>query len=163
MHARELFVALRAAIALAGALCCACEGSTSKPGKPDAGELQPASPVRPHPPWFDAAKIPHRAVIMQIGPDESGYWSAMQLGLEPGVSNHECIERAKAALSESLSELPETIDGGTHLLLLEGGIDDYRYTIMCTDARGGPTMHLSYTDDLAPPLDPNRWSKHGGQ
>lgn len=73
-----------------------------------------------------------------------GYASAMILELEPGVSNEQCIERAKKALGESLSELPEaTIDGDR--LMLQGKADDYHYTIVCGEAKGKPTMYLSYT------------------
>jgi hypothetical protein len=130
---------------LAGAVCCACEGSTPKPSKHDAPALREAEP--PPPAWFDAAKIPHEAVIMQMAPEPTVYSSAMILELEAGVSNQQCIERARAALGESLSELPEVIADGSKLLIMEGATDDYNYTVMCTEVKGKPTtMHLSYSD-----------------
>lgn len=159
--------------AIAFALCSigACESakppaSKSEKAEPAAREVEPSKPVdraapepvaepeiidtieRPPPPtWFDTAKIQHQAVIKQMaseGTIAGGYASAMILELEPGVSNEQCIERAKSALGESLSDLPEaTVDGDR--LMLQGEADDYHYTIVCGEAKGKPTMYLSYT------------------
>jgi hypothetical protein len=132
------------------------EPSKGEPSKPvDRAAPEPVSEAevtentdRPPPPaWFDTAKIQHQALIKQMaseGTIAGGYASAMILELEPGVSNEQCIERAKKALGESLSELPEaTIDGDR--LMLQGKADDYHYTIVCGEAKGKPTMYLSYT------------------
>jgi hypothetical protein len=133
----------------------------SAPSKPDAAKPEDRRPPelvsedgvsedteRPPPPaWFDAAKIEHQAVIKQMaseGTIAGGYASALILELEPGVSNEQCIERAKAALGQTLSELPEvTVDG--ERLMLQGKTDDYHYTVVCGEAKGKPTMYLSYT------------------
>lgn len=160
------------AIVLASALLVlACEGgkppaseSDPKPtanqpdaSKPDASAKQPEASLeakapadgeRPPPPaWFDAAKIEHQALTKQMqseGTLAGGYASAMLLELEAGVSNEQCIERAKAALAESLSDLPEAKVEGDRMLL-QGKTDDYHYTVVCGEAKGKPTMYLSYT------------------
>jgi hypothetical protein len=164
-----------AAITLASALCCACQGPTPSAGKSDAekkstaskpepskpddrpppklvGEPEGSTPAEserpPTPPWFDATKIQHEAVIKQMaseGTIAGGYASALVLELEAGVSNEQCIERAKAALGETLSDLPEATAGDGERLMLQGKTDDYHYTVVCGEAKGKPTMYLSYT------------------
>lgn len=153
----------------------ACEAATPPPSKADAGEpvAREAAPTRaasepskeqspplvseadgvtnaerpPPPAWFDAAKIQHQAVIQQMaseGTIAGGYASALILELEPGVSNEQCIERARTVLGESLPDLPEATPDGERLML-QGKSDDYHYTVVCGDAKGKPTMYLSYT------------------
>jgi hypothetical protein len=87
-------------------------------------------------------------VIKQMaseGTIAGGYASALVLELEAGVSNEQCIERAKAVLGESLSELPEATAGDGERLMLQGKTDEYHYTVVCGEAKGKPTMYLSYT------------------
>jgi hypothetical protein len=155
-------------VTLAGALCCAiaCEGSkppaedspaTAKPNQVApaepapptvVGELEGEPPPLVDPPWFDSAKIPHAAVIQQMasqGAIAGGQARAMILELEQGVSNEQCIDRAKAAIGESVSELPEAEVGDDGRLTLQGKTDDYHFTVVCGEAKGKPTMYLSYT------------------
>jgi hypothetical protein len=152
------------AIILASVLsCCACEGPKSpasepakQPAKQPAEQAPPKlvseaegpAPASQVPAWFDLEKIEHHAVIQQMsstGSVAGGQVSAMVLELEPGVSSEQCIERAKAALRESLSELPDAT-GDASRLMLQGKTDSYHYTIVCGEAKGKPTMYLSYTE-----------------
>lgn len=160
-------------VMLAGALCCAiaCEGTKpaakdepaeGEPGKTGSTKIEPAEPPPPNqvseapgqapeavdPPWFDSAKISHAAVIQQMtsqGPIAGGQARAMILELEPGVSNEQCIDRAKAAIGESVPELPEAVAGDDGRLTLQGKTDEYHFTVVCGEAKGKPTMYLSYT------------------
>lgn len=130
------------------------EPSKPEPSKPDdqppSVELvsEPAPADRPPPPaWFDATKIEHQTLINQMaseGTMAGGYASALILELEPGISNEQCIERAKAVLVQSIPELPEPTPDGERLML-QGKTDDYHYTVVCGEAKGKPTMYLSYT------------------
>ena len=125
--------------------------SASKPDdQPPSVELvsEPAPAERPPPPaWFDATKIEHQSLVKQMaseGTMAGGYASALILELEPGISNEQCIERAKAVLGQSIPELPEPTPDGERLML-QGKTDDYHYTVVCGEAKGKPTMYLSYT------------------
>ncbi|MFO7567527.1 MAG: hypothetical protein R6X02_33090 [Enhygromyxa sp.] len=155
-------------VMLVGALCCAsaCESQTTpkqEPPKPAPSEAKPtrAEPPQPaaetqarspeadeHPPWFDAAKIPHAAVLQQMasqGAIAGGQAWAMLLELEPGVSNAQCIDHAKAAIGEGVAELPEAVASDDGRLTLQGEAEGYHFTIVCGEAKGKPTMYLSYT------------------
>lgn len=119
------------------------EGSPSASAEPPAS-AEPA----PAPAWYDATKIQHSAVLNQIasqGAIAGGKARAMVLELEPGVSNQQCIDRAKAAIGESVAEVPEATAGDDGRLTLQGKTDDYHYTVVCGEAKGKPTMYLSYT------------------
>lgn len=155
------------AIILAGALACtvACDGG--KPSadqsaqksdpKPAAAPDQQSAPVaevaapsdeRPPPPaWYDASKIEHAAVIsnsVSKGKIAGGYASAMVLELLPGTTTEQCIEKAQAALGESLDDLPEPVTGADGRQTIQGQKDGYHYTVVCGEAKGKPTVYLSY-------------------
>ncbi|HLT39063.1 MAG TPA: hypothetical protein VK034_22420 [Enhygromyxa sp.] len=102
----------------------------------------------PTPAWFDATKIQHSAVINQMasqGAVAGGQAWALILELEAGVSNEQCIDRAKTVIAETVPEVPEAVASDDGRLTIQGKTDDYHYTVVCGEAKGKPTMYLSYT------------------
>jgi hypothetical protein len=114
---------------------------------PAAADERPAPP-----PWFDAAKIEHEAVVNQMasqGTIAGGYASAMVLELKAGATPQDCIDMASKAIGETIKDIPAATPGDDGRLMVQGeatgaGIA-YHYTVVCGDANGKPTMYLSYT------------------
>lgn len=108
---------------------------------------------RPAPPaWFDASKFEHKAVTNQVasqGKIAGGYASAMVLELEPGTTAEDCVAMAREVIGETVEDVAEASPGGEGRLMLQGEATgfsvSYHYTIVCGEAKGKPTMYLSYT------------------
>jgi len=158
---------IRPAGIVAGALICAlaCTGEQptaskvdsppeTKPAPAVAVEREGVSPASrdgrpPPPPWFDEAKIEHAKVLNKSasdGPIAGGYATAMVLELQPEATTERCIELVQAAMSESLPDrLPAPSVGDDGRQTIQGQADGYHYTVVCGEAKGKPTLYLSYT------------------
>jgi hypothetical protein len=147
-------------IMLAVALSCTSgcdkpEPTKTEPTRPEPAKTEPAVQPPPSlaseepvdPPWFDAAKIPHATVIKQMASQglPTGPVQGMVLELEDGVSSEQCIERAKAAIGESVAEIPEAVASDDGRLTIQGKTADYEFTIVCGEAKGKPTLYMSYS------------------
>ena len=126
---------------------------TEKPAeKPASTEAGPAETLAtdarpPAPAWFDAGKIEHEAIINQIASKEAvatGFASALILELAPGTTNEQCIATASKTLAESIPSLAEPVASGDRMML-QGKTDGYDYMVVCGQAKGKPTLYLSYT------------------
>lgn len=145
------------------------DGKQAEP-KPEPKPVEPASPPQTRtpavvgevepvpaedrpapPPWFDDSKIEHESVVNQMasqGTIAGGYASAMVLELKPDATAQDCIDMARKVMGETIKDVPEATSADGRLMLqgeaTEAGIA-YHYTVVCGEAKGKPTMYLSYT------------------
>lgn len=113
-------------------------------GPTPAGAVEPAPP-----PWFDASKLEHvRVVSHQASTTErlaGGQASAMVLELEPQVSTESCIAMVQGIMGASIPDLPAPSSGPDGRQSIQGQTEAYHYASVCGEAKGKPTLYLSYT------------------
>ena len=111
------------------------------------GDAREAAP----PPWFDES-LYGEAKVMRKDRSEvklaGGYASALVLQLADGTSIEQCMQSALTEIGKdvgkSVAELPQP-DVGADRQTVHGTDNGYDWTVVCGDAKGKPTMYLSYT------------------
>ncbi|GEM_PF-2446062 len=127
------------------------KASTPEPGPQVSAE--PGSEVREGTPpaWYDETIYADSTVIRKDTAETKlagGYASAMVLQLRAGTSSSECMGQA---LGEIAKEAGTTVDDlstpevSDDRQMAHGTNNGYDWTIVCGEAKGKPTLYLSYT------------------
>lgn len=99
------------------------------------------------PSWFSPDRFPHERVIRndqsQPHPDGSAS-SALVLALAKDVTAEACMQTVREQLAREIGQLAEPTRSDDGRLTLQGRHGDYQYMVVCGDAKGQPTLFLSY-------------------